>query len=546
MPKGALGEVKKSVTERLGLYNQYTAAKPQSYGAYSKTYTELKYNANHKMEPLTNSHFYWGVFANQIPGDWAVRDICSPAQYYFTIPSFESSENGAEEARKNYDLSNISNLKPYTTFWIKNFGFGGGMEAVLLCKDNKSPFIKITKGEYLQALEAAIPRYYEAEKKKIIEREQGVQERVNSSVKQLDQKIGRFRDGLRMNSEKYKSRLGELATTSAQPSLSDLENGNDLFSQGKLTDPESTERRLPVYKIDPSMTELCKKDKPQWILITWEYIPNDPVAKYQHESVVNNFNFDYVYNFFFNPEKVKGQPYRPLRSPTIKEAVVVTGASEASKKNAADKDTHFFEDFSTTGIGQKPIGWRTNLASDGSSSVVTKPDGLDGNWAVMARGYTLIPNQIKKPLPQDFTLSYDMVAAEHFTWGAKGLILKLAKETSPGNAESYLQLKIRPGYDGRDGEVAVEANFPSPPGYLKGSKWLVAAGFSNNKKYNRITVTIKKVGETLQLFVDKTKIAEYEKAIPAAHLFNALSFYAGGGDTENDKFYISNIKITKD
>jgi hypothetical protein len=59
-------------------------------------------------------------------------------------------------------------------------------------------------------------------------------------------------------------------------------------------------------------------------------------------------------------------------------------------------------------------------------------------------------------------------------------------------------------------------------------------------------VTVKKIGETLQLFIDKAKIAEYEKAIPAAHLFNALSFYTGGGATENDKFYISNIKITKD
>ena len=49
----------------------------------------------------------------------------------------------------------------------------------------------------------------------------------------------------------------------------------------------------------------------------------------------------------------------------------------------------------------------------------------------------------------------------------------------------------------------------------------------------------------LQVFIDKTKIAEYEKAIPAAHLFNALSFYSyNSGD--NDKYYISNIKITRD
>ena len=69
--------------------------------------------------------------------------------------------------------------------------------------------------------------------------------------------------------------------------------------------------------------------------------------------------------------------------------------------------------------------------------------------------------------------------------------------------------------------------------------------FFQQQKNNRITVTIKKKDEMLQLFVDKTKIAEYEKAIPAAHLFNAMSFtsYNSG---ENDKYYISNIKITKD
>jgi hypothetical protein len=546
MPKGALGDVKKGVSAKLGLYNQHIAGQPQSYGAYSNTYTDLKYNSSKKIEPYTSNNLYWGVMANQIPGDWPIRDICTPNQYYFTMPSFEASEIGAEKAKELYGLGKIENLKPYITLWVKNTGFGGGNEVVLLCKDNKSPFVKITKGEYLQELEKALPRYYESEKKKISEREQGDEQRINVAVKQFDVVIERYREGLKKNKEKYKDRLSELATTGAQPRLVDLDAGRDIFSGGYLTDPEVTSGRQSVYKVDPAMAELCKKDKPQWILISWNYSPNDPIDKHQHESIINNFNFDYVYNFFFNPEKVKGQPYKPLRSPLYKEAVVVTAASEASKNNAADKNIHFFEDFSTTAVGKTPIGWKTNLAADGSSSVVTKPDGLEGNWALVAKGYTLTPNGIKKPLPQNFTISYDVVAAQNYTWGAKAFAFKLAKETSPGNAESFLEVRTRPGFDGRDGEFAIEAKFPSPPGYFNGDKWLVATGFSNNKKNNRISVTIKKTGETLQLFVDKNKIAEYEKAIPAAHLFNAMLFYSYGGDSENDKYYISNIKITKD
>ena len=54
------------------------------------------------------------------------------------------------------------------------------------------------------------------------------------------------------------------------------------------------------------MAELCKKDKPQWILVSWEYWTlTDHAEKQQHEAIINNFNFDYVYNFFFDPGKSK-------------------------------------------------------------------------------------------------------------------------------------------------------------------------------------------------------------------------------------------------
>ena len=58
--------------------------------------------------------------------------------------------------------------------------------------------------------------------------------------------------------------------------------------------------------------------------VQWDYYPGDPAEKQQHDAIINNFNFEYVYNFFFAPEKVKGQPYKPMRSPAFKEAEIVT------------------------------------------------------------------------------------------------------------------------------------------------------------------------------------------------------------------------------
>ena len=70
-------------------------------------------------------------------------------------------------------------------------------------------------------------------------------------------------------------------------------------------------------------------------------------------------------------------------------------------------------------------------------------------------------------MPQNFTLSYDLVAAQNFTWGAKGLTFQLAKELSAGNAESFLKLRLRPGFDGRDGEATLETKFPFSSGLFK-------------------------------------------------------------------------------
>lgn len=75
-----------------------------------------------------------------------------------------------------------------------------------------------------------------------------------------------------------------------------------------------------------------------------------------------------------------------------------------------------------------------------------------------------------------------MVVPQNFTWRGKGLAFQLAKETSPGNAESYFNLRLRPGSNGSEGEARIETKFTSPPGYLNGTKYVVATGFSNNKK----------------------------------------------------------------
>ena len=544
-PKGCLGEASyyqnyipkfSSTNSLLGnAINEHGHALPLMYGARAKIYMFLKKDAEGKFVPQTGHGDFWHVEVNQLQYiTEPVSFISSSEEYYFILPDYNNNSKGYDaEYKASSNLSgfdNHKNIKEYKHFLAPPQAFISNPQyVVIMTKDNAElPFEKITIGNFFTEAEKQFP----------------VWQKIGAVSAE---KYASAQRNLARLKEKYKNKwndIAELKPDRSQITFSTFVNATEGYDD--FFDNNDSQATFPILKVKKTARELSKKDEPQWVVIRWSLgMENHSYFLHLHESILNNFNFDYVYNYFFNPEKVKGQAYKPLRSPSFKETVVVAQASEASRKNTTDPTVFFFDDFSTTASGKKPIGWQATLANAGTTGVVTHPDALDGAW-VELRGHYIKATDLKKPLPQNFTLTYDVAVPQNFTWGAKGLTMQLAKETSPGNAESFLRLRLRPGFDGRDGEATLETKFPAPPGYANETKWYVANGFSNNKRANRISVTIKKREEMLQVFIDKTKIAEYDKGLPAAHLFNALSFDCSGNSTETDKYYITNIKITKE
>ena len=242
----------------------------------------------------------------------------------------------------------------------------------------------------------------------------------------VDQRHAKRVAALAVAREKYKARLQEVAEIESMSPDIALENRADAFlgtGAGRL--------HIPVYKVDPAMAALCATGGPQWIVVTWTAQLNDPVIKRLHDAVIDNFNFEYLYNYVFAPEKIKGQPYAPLRNPAAAEPVATTAASASSKARAADPNVFFFDDFSTTPVGKAPIGWKSTLDDKGASSVVATIDGVEGHWATTT-GYVLTLGQLKTPLPADFTVTYDLIAAADYTWGSRGMTFTLSKGAGGG------------------------------------------------------------------------------------------------------------------
>ena len=155
------------------------------------------------------------------------------------------------------------------------FGTNGNRQFVLLSKDGRLPFVKLTRGEYLDAVGVAITRTYEADKKKLFEAEQGDQKQIARWITPIEERAAKRRTVLEANRAKYKSRLQETAEISTvEPSIA-LEDLPDVFEGNG-----SSRMRLPVYTIDAATLERCKSDAPQWIVVSWSADLNNPVSKH--------------------------------------------------------------------------------------------------------------------------------------------------------------------------------------------------------------------------------------------------------------------------
>ncbi|HLO82105.1 MAG TPA: hypothetical protein VK166_14150 [Chitinophagaceae bacterium] len=313
-PKGALGDIVKTANDKLNPYNEDTKSLPSRYGANAKAYIELKKNDQGKYVPETNTHWFWYIMANGVIGD-KVYVISTPEQYYFYIPQENRLGPEEEKVSKVFNFSTHPRLKKYISYYQPK-GVGTTLQyVVVLCKDNQLPYIQITKGEYLEQFGKAIEKDY-AEKIDKINKDTWNEETKQKIRGQEREKYDRRIAAFQRLREKYKDRLLEKAAIySPQPSIY-LENstGVDVFEGISAAEP-----KIPVYKYDPAKAALSKTDNPQWIVIAWEAegVANaDPAGLHMHQSILDNFDFDYVYNYFFYPEKVKGIAYKPLHSPT--------------------------------------------------------------------------------------------------------------------------------------------------------------------------------------------------------------------------------------
>jgi hypothetical protein len=320
-PAGALGDAKKAVNTKMSLYNQNTKSTPLSYGAYSKIYLDMKRGPDGKLIIYDNTGYSWAIMANGQIGD-ELQLISTPEQYYFYIPAFGEPDALNEftiRAKKNFDLSQHPAIKKYIGYFLPSGINMWHKMVVILSKNNELPYVQITKGEYIDQMSAAVDRKYTKEKEYAIKSWPEGNAR-SEALKRAEELYQKRLTILKNQKAKYKDRLQEKASIFTPQPTAHIEQYVDLFEGNDALNA----LKIPVYKYLPEKLEACKKDRPQWIAMSWPMTPyydqersknkyEYAALKVMHEAILQHFNFDYLYQFFFEPEKVKGKPYRPVK-----------------------------------------------------------------------------------------------------------------------------------------------------------------------------------------------------------------------------------------
>lgn len=392
--------------------------------SHDKMWTEP--NGNFRPIPEENTPFW--ISANRVFGSFNIPLFEKTNEYYFTMQP--DGYCGNDQAQRNYakaDPRIHPNAYNHLT-WINEW------QTVYLTPNNKLPFTAITKGELLQKAAESLAKQLENEVKDVQAKWPGNQKAQDEALAYRKQNIDKYRSNIEKLRERHKNSLNEPAVIrDMQPTMYSFELDPDIF---KIDNYEKgLKHYYQVYKVNPELYAKMQTETPQWVAIAFPFASKE-TGNQLHElytALSQNFNYDYVYNYFFNPEKIKGIEYTPANEASFKARLAAyrdknKHDNTVTANNNWASNVHFQDDFSTSAEGGGPADWYYFKAGS-KPHTVTALKGEKGKWLQLGYGRSIRPSLLKT-LPANFKLEFDLATDANFagrTGGAAQLVLTTNK-----------------------------------------------------------------------------------------------------------------------
>ncbi|UFH56858.1 hypothetical protein [Spirosoma sp. KNUC1025] len=563
-PVGGIGTYKKRY------YVKKDEFFPHAYGveflAYSAWLNVRDKQGNLKPVPETWTPFY--VVANALFGINPAYYLNTPSQYVFAmLPDGYMDSDFWVRRFKDADPKVHPRVHKYLTTVTSS-----GM-TVYLTPGNKLPIRQLTKGEFIQRSDESFEGYLQ-NKTKEITRQYSNEKSRNEAIASEQEKVKQYREKLKGLRDQYASRLNEPAVIrDMQPTIYTIINSPDPF---KL-DPfgKNLKHEYGVYTYEPAVYEKAKTDQPQWIAIHFPYATSELGRKeYElYRAITEHFNFDYVYDYFFNPEKVRGQAYRPVNEELLKTTLANYSKrtywnNPASVGATLPAGVLFLDDFKVNENGARPAGWF--FSSFGKASKVTTITGLPGKWMQLGANNKVDPTSLKKPLPENFTLEYDVATSPDFTartGGSVRLYLSGGMKGDPKKASTEIKVEITSGneanfssnYRGQVKFDVVSIPLVKPTTHTNNGPGQVIVPLKTfTDRKTTVHVTLRKRSSDITLLINDKPIlssADFKSVygypceyciVPAGVQFNTIYWENITNEGENVNVYISNVKLSKE
>lgn len=363
-------------------------------------------------KPVSEENTPFFIWVNQITGAYPMNYLNKNGDYYFTWMNDGSGDLFVHQKKDPRPEGIHPNASQFIT--IRNES-----QTVMLVPDNKLPFIKVTKRELLEKSDKALS------------------EMIVSGNQNKKQDYERYRKTIAELKEKYKTSLDEPAIVRNFQSDESMFNFSDPFELHNNGNPLMS---YPVYKLAQGVLENMKKAQPQWVTIYYPFFTQEDGSQKNelYTALTQNLNYEYIYNYFFNPEKVKGRSYTPSDEAGLNARL--DNYRNANKQNLETKpknfgeNIYFAEDFSNNLPGNKPKDWFFNGMKEHVE--IKKFDGENGNWAQLGIYNAFRPNLLKYPLPKNFKIEFDLITDTNFsvrTGGVAKLTINTRKMLDSGN-----------------------------------------------------------------------------------------------------------------
>ncbi len=202
------------------------------------------------------------------------------------------------------------------------------------------------------------------------------------------------------------------------------------------------------------------------------------------------------------------------------------------------------EGFENVAIGDYPVDWNTN-----SGAEIVNVDGETGKWLLMNNPGVFMPEFITD-LPENFTLEFDLICNEEFSYYSTPFAVWFAAMTNPDSEfTSYNDYGTKPNAVNFDLHPTLQTNVEGKIRFKNFdgegneiiSNELPTTQFIASSK-NKVHVSVWRQKNRIRVYLNEEKMLDLPRAFASSIKYNRVVFSRNDG-SEGDRYLLGNIRF---